>query len=52
MRETKEETGVDIDGLKFVAVTNDMLPEDEKHYVTVWMEGEYVSGGGHGCSRR
>jgi len=44
VRETKEETGVDIGGLKFVAVTNDMLPEDEKHYVTVWMEGQYVSG--------
>ena len=25
-------------------VTNDVMEDDNKHYVTVWMEGDHVSG--------
>ncbi len=39
-RETEEETGVRVSNLEFVAVTNDVLTESGKHYVTIWMRGE------------
>jgi len=28
----------------FRAITNDLFETQEKHYVTIWMEGRYVSG--------
>ena len=39
-RETFEETGVSVTGLEFVAITNDVLADVGKHYVTIWMRGE------------
>ena len=36
-RETLEETGISVSNVEFVAMTNDFFPEDERHYVTVWM---------------
>ena len=39
-RETREETGVRVTDMEFVALTNDLLPDTGKHYVTVWMRGE------------
>lgn len=39
-RETFEETGISVSGLEFVAITNDVLPDLGKHYVTIWMRGE------------
>ena len=36
-RETFEETGVHVTDVEFVAITNDVLPEAERHYVTIWM---------------
>lgn len=39
-----EETGVEVSDVRFHAITNDIFPNDGKHYVTVWMEGEYQSG--------
>ncbi|MEX1997492.1 MAG: NUDIX domain-containing protein, partial [Candidatus Andersenbacteria bacterium] len=44
VRETKEEVGIDIVDVKFKAITNDVFPDDQKHYITVWMEGYYSSG--------
>jgi 8-oxo-dGTP diphosphatase len=44
IRETQEETGVTITDVTFRAVTNDLFEAEEKHYVTIWMEGRYVSG--------
>ena len=38
-REAKEEVGVDVVGIRFRAVTNDIFEETGKHYVTVWLEG-------------
>ena len=39
-RETWEETGVQVTNVEFVAITNDMLGDVGKHYVTIWMRGE------------
>ncbi len=35
LRETREETDLEVEGLKFVTVTNDPHPEVGSHYVTV-----------------
>lgn len=40
VRETAEETGVAVIGVEFVAITNDVMPDVGKHYVTIWMRGE------------
>lgn len=44
MRETLEETGVVTADLTFRAVTNDVFEAEGKHYITIWLEGSYVSG--------
>ena len=44
IRETKEETGLDIKNIEFKAITNDFFPLNHNHYVTVWMKGEYTGG--------
>jgi len=44
VREAREETGVDVDTVRFVAVTNDVFEPEGRHYVTVWLEGEYLAG--------
>ncbi len=44
IRETKEETGITISDIKFRAVTNDIFEAEHEHYVTIWMEANYVSG--------
>jgi 8-oxo-dGTP diphosphatase len=44
IRETQEETGVTIADVTFRAITNDLFEAQEKHYITIWMEGRYVSG--------
>lgn len=44
IREAEEEVGVLITDLTFCTITNDIFEEEGKHYVTIWMEGKYVSG--------
>lgn len=44
MRETREETTVTIDNLKFRVVTNDVFEKEQKHYITIWFDADYVSG--------
>ncbi len=39
-RETLEETGLTVTNVEFVAVTNDVLLDAGKHYVTIWMHAE------------
>ncbi|KAI1344472.1 NUDIX hydrolase domain-like protein [Xylariaceae sp. FL0016] len=41
-RETLEETGLAVRGLKVIAVTNDKFPEQGKHYVTVFTKCERI----------
>lgn len=44
VREAREETGVEVDQVRFRAITNDLFEFEDRHYVTVWMEGEYSGG--------
>ena len=40
MRETLEETGISVSNVQFVAITNDLVPDNGKHYLTVWMRAD------------
>lgn len=44
LREVMEETGMTANNVRFLAATNDLFPEDKKHYVTIWVECDWVSG--------
>ncbi|OGY32719.1 MAG: hypothetical protein A3C02_03745 [Candidatus Andersenbacteria bacterium RIFCSPHIGHO2_02_FULL_45_11] len=44
MRETKEETGLEIENIRFKAMTNDIFTSEHKHYVTIWVAGEHRGG--------
>jgi 8-oxo-dGTP diphosphatase len=44
IRETLEETGIEIGDVQFIAITNDLFPSEQKHYLTVWVEAAYLSG--------
>ncbi len=44
IREVEEETGVVIGNVRFIGITNDIFAEATRHYVTLWMRGEYRSG--------
>jgi len=44
IREVKEEVAVIITNIAFRAITNDVFESEKIHYVTIWMEGDYVSG--------
>lgn len=43
-RETREETGVTIDNITFLTLTNDVFQGDNYHIITVWMEATYQAG--------
>jgi len=44
IREAKEETNVTLSNVRFRAVTNDFFAAEGKHYITLWLEGEYAGG--------
>jgi len=44
VRETKEEVNLKICNAKVVGITNDFMPEKEKHYVTIFVEAEFNEG--------
>jgi 8-oxo-dGTP diphosphatase len=44
IRETQEEVGIEIGNVRFVAVTNDIFIESNKHYITLWMQADHISG--------
>lgn len=52
VRETKEEVGIEIADVQFKAITNDIFPDDNKHYITVWMQGRYTGGQSSVASKR
>ena len=39
-RETYEETAITVRNVEFVAITNDVLADVGKHYLTVWMRAD------------
>ncbi len=45
-RETKEETGLEVELIDNspIAITNDFLKDDGKHYVTLFMKARYLGG--------
>ena len=43
-RETLEETGLEIGEIVFQGITNDIFRVEEKHYITLWVAGTYLSG--------
>ena len=43
-REACEETGLEIAGLVFVAITNDLFAAEQKHYITIWMRAGQIAG--------
>jgi 8-oxo-dGTP diphosphatase len=44
VRETKEETGIDIINVRALGYTNDVFEASGLHYITLWMAGEHSSG--------
>jgi len=44
IRETKEETDLDIENVEVLGVTNDIFKEEQKHYVTIYMKATKWSG--------
>ncbi|MFA6503200.1 MAG: NUDIX hydrolase [Candidatus Paceibacterota bacterium] len=43
-RETREEAGIEITNLRQAAFTNDFYEKEQKHYVTILVVADYVSG--------
>ncbi len=43
-RETIEETGLEIQNVRFTTATNDFFTKENKHYITIVMLADYVSG--------
>ena len=44
IRETQEETGLEIKNIRFGTITNDIFEKENKHYITICMIADYVSG--------
>lgn len=44
-RELREEMGIEIDNIRFGAITTDIFKEEGKHYVSVWVVADWVRGG-------
>jgi 8-oxo-dGTP diphosphatase len=43
-REAREEVGVELANVRLRAITNHLFVREGLHYVTIWMEGTYLSG--------
>ncbi len=43
-REVKEETDLEIDNIMVMGITNDFFTKEDKHYITVFVRSDYVSG--------
>jgi len=43
-REVAEEAGIEINNVRYGFVTNDIFKADNKHYITIAMVADYVSG--------
>lgn len=52
MREAAEETGVLVKNVRPLTCTNDVFSEEGKHYVTVWVVGEWAGGDARVCDEK
>lgn len=43
-REAMEELGITIKDVHLLAVTNDVFPDDDKHYISIWVRAELDQG--------
>lgn len=43
-REVREETGLEIENVRFGALTNNIFPEENVHSLTVWMTSDWAGG--------
>jgi len=43
-REVKEEVGIAIKDVKLITATNDIMVDDNKHYITILMQANYSNG--------
>ena len=43
-REVLEETGIKVGNIMFVAFTNDIFEDENKHYITIFVKADYTSG--------
>lgn len=43
-RETEEEVGVKIENVRYLATTNDIMPDEDKHYVSIWLTADWAEG--------
>lgn len=43
-RETLEEVGVEITNVRFLTAANDIFEKEGKHYVTIWVESDWLAG--------
>lgn len=43
-REVKEEIGIDASDLKVLGFTEDFFKSEGKHYITIWLQGSWLSG--------
>ena len=43
-REAKEEANIAIKNAKVIGITNDIMHAEQKHYITIFVEAEFVSG--------
>lgn len=41
VREVREEVGLDVIGVRFVGITNDRMLDEDRHYLTVFVEAEW-----------
>ncbi len=43
-REVLEETGLNIKNIRIAGITNDIFPNEDKHYITIWCISDWDSG--------
>lgn len=43
-REALEETGLAVTNIRFLAITNDIFEKENKHYITIWVECDWLRG--------
>ena len=44
IREVEEEAGIKIRNPRFLCITNDVFEKENKHYITIFIAADYVSG--------
>jgi 8-oxo-dGTP diphosphatase len=43
-REAREEIGIELDEVRYLHITNDLMPQFDEHSVTIWMLATRISG--------